>query len=96
MVVEHPRSAFLQRLPLGVYAEVRLQSVGQSLGHHVPAVPVHDGHQVEEAPGHGQVGDVGGPHLIGPGDLGIPQQIGVDPMLGRGVGDIADADAAPS
>ena len=32
-------------------------------GHYVPAVPVHDRHQVEESPGHGQVGDVGGPKM---------------------------------
>ena len=62
--VEHLRPDLTQRLLQGVDAEVGPQGVGQSLGH-----------QVEESPGHGQVGDVGGPHLVGPGDLGIPQQI---------------------
>ena len=33
----------------GVDAEVGLQAVGQSPSHHVPAVPVHDGHQVESS-----------------------------------------------
>ena len=49
--------------------------------HAAPAVPVHDGHQVEESPGHGQVGDVGGPRLVEPGDPAVPQQVGIDPML---------------
>ena len=39
--------------------EVYLQGVGQPPGQHVAAVPVHDGHQVEETPSHGYVGDVG-------------------------------------
>ena len=55
----------------------------QPPGHHVPAAPVHDCHQVEEPTGHGQVGDVRGPHLVGPGDSGIPQQVGIDSMLRR-------------
>ncbi len=58
-----------------------LRSVGQLPGHHVPAVLVYDGYQVEESPGHGQVGDVGGPHLVGLGDFGLFQQIEVNPML---------------
>ena len=57
------------------------RAVGQPPSHHVPAVPVHDGHQVEECPGHGQVGDVGGPRLVEPGDPAVPQQVGIDPML---------------
>ena len=64
----------LQRLG----AKAGLQRVGQPPGHHVPAVPVHDGHQIEEAPGHGQVGDVRRPHPIGPGDPGLPQQVRKD------------------
>src|SRR3990172_4411730 len=52
----------------GLYAEVRVQSVGQLPVEHVPAVPVHDGYQVHETSGHGYVGDVRRPHLVGPGD----------------------------
>ena len=81
--VEDLRLALPQRLLQGVDAEVGLQGVGQSPGHHVPAVPVHDGHQVEESPGHGQVGDVGGPRLVGPGNSDLFQQIGIDPVLRR-------------
>ncbi len=41
-------------------------------------MPVHDDHQVEKTPGHGNVGDVRRPHLVGSGDLHAPQQIWVD------------------
>ena len=54
--VEDLRLALPQCLLQGGDAEVGLQAVGQSPSHHVPAVPVHDGHQVEESTGHGQVG----------------------------------------
>ena len=43
-------------------------------GQHVLVVPVHDYDQVEESPGHGQISDVGRPHLFRPWDLTIPQQ----------------------
>ena len=55
--------------------EVYLQGVGQPPSQHVAAVPVHDGHQVEETPSHGYVGDVGGPHLVDPVDLQPPEQV---------------------
>ena len=63
--------------------EVYLQGVGQPPGQHVAAVPVPDGHQVEETPSHGyvgDVGDVGGPHLVDPVDLQPPEReiIGMD------------------
>ena len=58
--------------------EVYLQGVGQPPGQHVAAVPVHDGHQVEETPSHGYVGDVGGPHLVDPVDLQPPEQVWID------------------
>ena len=60
--------------------EVYLQGVGQPPGQHVAAVPVHDGHQVEETPSHGYVGDVGGPHLVDPVDLQPPEQVRIDLM----------------
>ena len=81
--VEHFRTSFPKRLLEGADTEASLQGVGQSPSHHVPAVPVQDDHQVEESPGHGQIGDVRGPHLVGPGDPGVPQQVGIDPMLRR-------------
>ena len=51
--VEDLRLALPQCLLQGGDAEVGLQAVGQSPSHHVPAVPVHDGYQVEESTGHG-------------------------------------------
>ncbi len=61
----------------------RSGGVGQPPSNHVPAVPIHDDHQVEESPGHGQVGDVGGPRLVGPGNSDLFQQVGIDPVLRR-------------
>ena len=82
--VEHLRPALPQRILQSIDAEFSLQGVGQSPGHQVPAVQVHDGHQVEESPDHVQVGDVGRPHLVGLGDLVLFQQIGVDGYSGAG------------
>ena len=81
--VEHRRPALSQGLLQRLGAEAGFQGVGQPPGQHVPAVPVHQRHQVEEATGHGQVGDVRGPHLVGPGDSDIPQQVGIDRVLRR-------------
>ena len=33
--------------------------------------------------GHRQIGDVGRPDLVGPGDPGVPRQLGIDPLLRR-------------
>ena len=82
--VEYVGPSLAEGLGQGLGTKAGLQSVGQSPGHHVPAVPVHDGHQVQESPGHGQVGDVGRPHLVRPGDRQIPQQVGIDPASAAG------------
>jgi len=76
--VEDLRPTPAQGLFQGLNTEVHIQSVGQPPGQHVAAVPVHDGHQVQEAPGHGYVGDVGGRHLVDPVDLQPSQQVGID------------------
>ena len=49
-------------------------------GEHTTAAPVHDGHQVQEASGHGDVGDVRRPHPVPPRDSHAVQQVGVDPV----------------
>ena len=67
----------------GLHAEARLQRVGQAPGEHPPRIPIDDRHQVDEASCHRDVGDVGGPHLIDPGNRQIPQQIGVYGVLRR-------------
>ena len=83
--VEHLRPPTIHRLGQGLDARAGLKSVGQAGGHYVPAVPVHDRHKVEESPGHGQAGDVGGPSLVGSGDFGLPKQIGIAPHSRRRV-----------
>ena len=55
--VEHLGPAPGQRLRKRLGAKAGLQRVGQSPGHHVAAVPVHDCRQVEKAAGHGQIGE---------------------------------------
>src|SRR5437660_902326 len=45
---------------------------------HRAAYPVHDHHQVEEALGHRDVGDVRAPDLIDPLDRNPTEQVGVD------------------
>ena len=45
-------------------------------------VPVHDGRQIHKATGHGDIGDISGPDLIGPVNAQIPKKIGIDAMLG--------------
>jgi len=42
------------------------QCVGQPPGEYIPAVPVHDDHQVEESPCHRDIGNVRRPHLVQP------------------------------
>src|SRR3546814_15332692 len=60
--VEELRSAVaLGRLVQRLDAEPGVQGVGQSPGQHLAAPPVHDRHQVQEALGQGDVGDVCAP-----------------------------------
>ena len=57
------------------------RTVGQSPGQNLAAVPVHNGHQIQEATLHGDVSDVGTPDLIWPINRQIPQQIRINPVL---------------
>ena len=47
-------------------------------------MPVHDRHQIHKPTGHGNVRDIGRPHLIGMIDGQVPEQIGVNPVLRMG------------
>ena len=47
---------------------------------------VHHDDQVEKAPSHRDVGNVGGPHLVASIDRHAAQQVGIDPMLRGGTG----------
>ena len=53
--VEDLRLSFAQGFFQGRDTEAHLQSIGEPPGQHVSAVPVHNGHEVKESPGHGQV-----------------------------------------
>lgn len=68
VAVEDFRLALGQSLPQSRQAELHLQADGKAPGQDEAAVPVHDGHQVQEATAHGNVGYVDRPHLVGPGN----------------------------
>ena len=72
----------LQGLLERLDTKIRVQRVGDPPGEDFTTVPVHDRHQVHRAAGHGNVGYVGRPHLVGMLDTQIPQQVGIDPVLG--------------
>lgn len=45
---------------------VSFQRVRDAPGQNLSDKPVHDGDQIEEAPTHGQISDIGAPDLVGP------------------------------
>ena len=51
--------------------------VRQPPSHHVPAVPVHDVHQVDESLGHGQAQVIAAVHT----SMGVPARCSPCPML---------------
>ena len=55
--------SFLQSLNI----EAHVQSIGETPRDRVSVVPVHDDYQVQEAPCHGDPGDICCPDLIGLG-----------------------------
>jgi hypothetical protein len=59
----------------GLITEIRVQGIGKPLGQDFAAMPVHDRHQVHKATGHGNVGDIGSPNLIGMIDPQVSEQI---------------------
>jgi hypothetical protein len=65
---------FLQSLD----AEVGGHAVGDAPAQDLAAEPVHNGHQIHEATGHGDIGHVGRPHLVWPIDDELAQQVWVD------------------
>ena len=64
----------------GLDAGVRLHGGRKPPGEHRPRGPVHDGDQIAKASGHGDIGRVRTPDLIGSGDGQTPQKIGIDAM----------------
>ena len=69
-----PRERFFE----GLDAELRAERVRQPPRQHRTAHPVHDHHQIEEAPGHRDVGDVRAPDLVDPLDRDPAEQVGID------------------
>src|SRR5512135_310883 len=65
--------SLLQRL----YAERDVHADRHPVGQYAAAGPVHDGAQVDPAAGHRDVGDVGGPDLVGTLDFELAQQVRV-------------------
>jgi hypothetical protein len=70
-----------QRFFQSFNAEVSFHAIGQSPAQNLAALPVHDGHQIEEPASLRDVADINTPDLVGAGDRQCPQQIGPDLML---------------
>src|SRR3954468_11195746 len=90
-----------QRLFQGLDAEVGVQRVRNSPSQNRPRVPVHDGDQVDEAPGQRDVGDLplrvaqgpAAPDLVDPVDRQAAQEIRILDVFGRrlaGIGTLVD------
>ena len=60
-----------------------LQGDGQIPSQNVPAEPVHDGHEIDKAVMHPDIGDIGAPGMVRVIDLQSPQQIGMLRMVRR-------------
>ena len=58
--------------------EAGLHGIGEFPTQDETAEPVHDSHQVEKAPMHRKVRNIGAPDLIGPLDRDAAQQVRVD------------------
>src|ERR1700679_977905 len=57
-------------------AEVGFHGVRQTPGQDLARRPVDDGDEVEKAPPHRDIGQVGAPDVVGPSNDELPQQIG--------------------
>jgi len=79
--VEHVGASLVQGLLKGVEAEGTVKGVGELPGQHITAEPVDDGYQVHKTASHGDVGNVGTPHLVRACDGQSPQQVGVNAIL---------------
>jgi hypothetical protein len=50
-------------------------------GQHLAGCPIHDRHQMKEASFHRDVGEIATPHLIGPDEGKVSQQVGINAVL---------------
>ena len=83
--VEDLRPPLAQGLLQGFHAEGSVEGVGDPPSQHVTAEPVHDRHQVDEAAGQGQIGDVAATHLARPVHGQPSRQIRYTRCSGSGV-----------
>ena len=67
-----------QGLLQGTHTELGVQGIGEPPGEHLAAVQVENGHKVQEPPGHGNIGYVRSPDLVGPIDGQILEQIRIN------------------
>ena len=66
-----------QGLLQGLQAQFGSHGVGKRPAEHFARFPVHHCAQVSVASGHSHVGDVRAPHLVGPLDDEVAQQVGI-------------------
>jgi Protein of unknown function (DUF2699). len=71
------RAMFRQGLFQGGKAKIRLHGVGQPPRQHFPAMPVHDGDQIQKALAHGDVRDIRTPDLVAPVYAQAAEQVGI-------------------
>ncbi len=77
--VEDVRSSMVsERLLESLAAKVCRQRDRRLPGQDLAAEPIDDGSEVDEAPHQGNVGDVRGPDLVGPGHRQAPEQVRMD------------------
>lgn len=67
---------------LSIHAKLHIHGAGKVPSQHFATVPINHGAQVHPAFVHMHVSDVYDPDLIGVGHRLVPQQIGIDLMLG--------------
>lgn len=80
ITVEDVRRAVQQRRFQRLDAEAAFHRRRQPPAHHIPAVPIHDGHQIAKSLTQPDVGDVGGPYLIRTHDGDAIEEVRINRM----------------
>ena len=77
--IEDVRRAIVgQGVPDGLQTEIGRERVGEPPGQHPATRPVEDRKQIHKASRQRDIGNIGGPDMIGPCDREVAQEIGVD------------------
>jgi hypothetical protein len=82
--IENRRRRYPQGAFQCLHAKLRLPGMGELPGQDIPAVPIHDRHEIDEAVREPNVRDVRGPDDVWARDRHPSQPIGIDPMLSGG------------